>query len=252
MPLERIALISDVHGNLTAYRAVLADLTRRGITRVFNLGDVVGKGPRGAACTALTRERCEQTVRGNWEVMLADGREGLSEGMLWWREELSVQDRDWLLARPGVFDLHLSGRRIRLVHASPVDEFTRVPFHHSEQQWASMFAPTAFTGDVPRADVVAYGDIHDAYLEGRPDGTLLNAGSVGNPLDQPSASYVVLEGDPEGDADAPFSVQFVRVAYDVEAEIAVAERLGMPETDAYAIELRTAVYRGDHERFGLR
>jgi predicted phosphodiesterase len=46
MGLDRIALISDVHGNLTALEAVLADIASRGIERVFNLGDYVGKGPR--------------------------------------------------------------------------------------------------------------------------------------------------------------------------------------------------------------
>jgi predicted phosphodiesterase len=45
--LERIALISDVHGNLTALKAVLEDIDARGISRIFNLGDYVGKGPRG-------------------------------------------------------------------------------------------------------------------------------------------------------------------------------------------------------------
>lgn len=45
--LERIALISDVHGNLTALEAVLDDIDARGISRIFNLGDYVGKGPRG-------------------------------------------------------------------------------------------------------------------------------------------------------------------------------------------------------------
>jgi len=51
--LERIALISDVHGNLTALEAVLADIGRRGIGRIFNLGDYVGKGPRGQAVVDL-------------------------------------------------------------------------------------------------------------------------------------------------------------------------------------------------------
>ena len=45
--LDRIALISDVHGNLGALEAVLADIDARGIDRIFNLGDYVGKGPRG-------------------------------------------------------------------------------------------------------------------------------------------------------------------------------------------------------------
>ena len=52
--LERIALISDVHGNLTALQAVLADIDARGITRIFNLGDYVGKGPRGSEVTPRT------------------------------------------------------------------------------------------------------------------------------------------------------------------------------------------------------
>ena len=46
--LDRVAIISDVHGNVTALEAVLADIQARGITRVVNLGDVIGKGPRGS------------------------------------------------------------------------------------------------------------------------------------------------------------------------------------------------------------
>jgi len=62
---DRVAVLSDVHGNLTALEAVLADLDARGITRIVNLGDVVGKGPRGAACVRLVRERDLATVQGN-------------------------------------------------------------------------------------------------------------------------------------------------------------------------------------------
>lgn len=80
----------------------------------------------------------------------------------------------------------------------------------------------------------------------------MNVGSVGNPLDEPTPSYVILEGVAGGEADAPFGVQFVRVPYDVEAEIAVARQLGMPEAEAWAIELRTGIYRGRHEALGLR
>ncbi|WP_316249148.1 metallophosphoesterase family protein [Brachybacterium sp. Z12] len=198
MALERIALISDVHGNLTAYRAVLADIAARGITRVFNLGDVVGKGPRGAACTALTRERCAATVRGNWEVFIAGEGEPRSAAQDWWRAELSADDRAWLRQLPGSLDLHLSGRLLRLMHASPIDEFTRVHREHSEEQFAMMFAPTPFTGGGRAADVVIYGDIHDPFLRSGREGMLANVGSVGNQLDDPTPSYVILEGDPRG------------------------------------------------------
>ncbi len=272
MALERIALVSDVHGNLTAYEAVLADIAARGITRVINLGDVVGKGPRGSACTALTRERCEATVRGNWEVFIVGDGEIRGEAHAWWRAELTEEDKQWLFAVPGSVDLELSGRRVRLLHASPIDEFTRVHRDHSEEQFAMMFEPTPFTGDVPRADVVVYGDIHEPYLRSGTDGLLVNAGSVGNQLDDSMPSYVILEGSvgadgaagavagggsatdgPRGGAAAPFGVQFVRVPYDVEAEIAATRDLDMPpaETEAYAVELRTGVYRGRHEELGL-
>ncbi len=72
--LDRIAVISDVHGNVTALEAVLADIEARGITRVLNLGDVVGKGPRGSEAIKLTRETCEVTVRGNWDTFIAPRR----------------------------------------------------------------------------------------------------------------------------------------------------------------------------------
>ncbi|GAB3811728.1 hypothetical protein GCM10028820_03450 [Tessaracoccus terricola] len=77
MTLDRIALISDVHGNLTALEAVLADIAARGITRVLNLGDTAGKGPRGEAAVRRCREVCEVNVRGNWDDFLRLSRSGL-------------------------------------------------------------------------------------------------------------------------------------------------------------------------------
>ncbi|PJJ70520.1 protein phosphatase [Diaminobutyricimonas aerilata] len=233
-----IAVVSDIHGNLTALRAVLADIESRGITEIVDLGDIVGKGPRGSACVALARERCAVTVAGNWEAMLL--AEGLShEALLWWRDELTDADREWLAALPLVHDMELSGRTIRFLHASALSVFTRVFAQHSDEEFAAMFANTELTGPGPVPQVVCYGDIHNAYVRTMPGRMLLNAGSVGNPLDEPTASYLVLHGS---DGPGPFGVEFVRVPYDVEAEIAVAFELGMPDLDAYAAELRTARY----------
>ena len=64
-------------------------------------------------------------------------------------------------------------------------------------------------------------------------------------MDDPTPVYVVIEGV-VGSADAaPFSLQFVRVPYDVEAELTVATEMGMPELEAYAVELRHGIYRGE-------
>src|SRR5699024_11550500 len=117
---QRIALLSDIHGNLTALEAVLADIDARGIETIYNLGDVAGKGPRGSAAVALSRERCALTVRGNWDDFLpvANPTDDDNEARRWWHEELTADDRQWLRELALACDLVLSGRRSRLFHAS--------------------------------------------------------------------------------------------------------------------------------------
>ncbi|WP_433797149.1 hypothetical protein [Actinoplanes sp. CA-252034] len=63
-------------------------------------------------------------------------------------------------------------------------------------------------------------------------------------MNDPTPVYVIVEGRLGSGAPAPFSVQFVRVPYDAEAEIAVATRMGMPELDGFISEARHGVYRG--------
>jgi predicted phosphodiesterase len=250
--MERVAVISDLHGNVTAFAAVLEDLRRRGISTVYNLGDVAGKGPRGSECVRLSRLHCAVTVRGNWDDFLpSETPEWRDDAGWWWHRELTREDRAWLGSLPFSHDLFLGGRRIRLFHASAKSVYHRVHARHSDEDFEGMFAATELTGHGAAPDVVCYGDIHDAFIETKDGRTLVNAGSVGNPLDEPQASYVILEGEPDGGGSATFGVQFVRVPYDIEAEIAVAEELGMPELQAYAVELRTAVYRGRHAALGL-
>ncbi|WP_370639643.1 metallophosphoesterase [Allobranchiibius sp. GilTou73] len=113
----------------------------------------------------------------------------------------------------------------------------------SPVEFDGMFAATALTGSGPVPTVVGYGDIHDAYLSVRDGRTLFNVGSVGNALDEPIPSYAVLEGAVGSDVPGPFGLQFVRVPYDVEAEIQVAVDAGMPGLSFWATELRTGVYR---------
>ncbi|MFC4140368.1 MULTISPECIES: metallophosphoesterase family protein [unclassified Microbacterium] len=243
--MDRIALISDVHGNLGALEAVLDDIHARGIAQVINLGDTAGKGPRGEAAVQRCREACAVNVRGNWDDFLPGiADDDASEGLVWWRDELSAESRAWLKELPLSHDLLMSGRRIRLFHASAESPHVRVHFHHTPEQYAAMFENTVMTGDGPVPDVVGYADIHDAYIESFEGRTLFNVGSVGNPLDEPTPSYVILEGVVDAEDAAPFGIQFVRVPYDVEAEIAVAEQVRMPEREAWIVELRTARYRG--------
>jgi protein phosphatase len=252
----RIAVLSDVHGNLTAFDAVLADIDARGITQVINLGDVAGKGPRGSAAVARTRERCAVTVRGNWDDFLPVSADHEDASIRWWHDELTADDRSWLVNLPLSHDLvlrderqpdglELGGRRVRLFHASATSVYTKVHFHHTAEEFAAMFTSTELTGGGPEPTVVLYGDVHDAYVETDRGRTLVNVGSVGNPLDETTAAYVILEAVRE-----TFSIQIVRVPYDIEAELAVAEAAQMPAFDAWATELRAGVYRGQNTGLG--
>jgi predicted phosphodiesterase len=235
--IERIALISDIHGNLPALEAVLANIDRRGITRIMCLGDIAGKGPDGSKSVDICRIRCEVVIRGNWDEGLAK-RHTLLE---WYWEELGDERCDWLGQLPFHADFELGTMKVRLVHASPQSVHHRVHQTASIEDLQAMFNNTTETGECLEPDVVAYGDIHAAYVRCFQQHTLINVGSVGNPLDLTLACYAVLEAptDPAG----PISVSLVRLPYDIEQSIRDAEIVGMPHLKEYAGELRTARYR---------
>lgn len=246
--MDRIALISDVHGNLTALQAVLGDIGERGITRIINLGDFVGKGPRGQEVADICREVCEVNIRGNWEDFLPAVEPDFTDELpWWWRAELRQDQHEWLRTLPLSHDLLMSARAIRLFHASAHNVHTKVHTGHTQREFDAMFERTELTGGGPLPTMVGYGDIHDAYLKVREGRTLFNVGSVGNALDEPTPSYAILEGRVDSRDPGPFGLQFVRVPYDVEAEIQVAADLGMPGLSFWATELRTGVYRARQE-----
>lgn len=63
--MEKIAIISDVHSNITAFKAVVEDIAKRGITRIFCAGDLVLRGSSPAEVVDIAKEKCEIIVKGN-------------------------------------------------------------------------------------------------------------------------------------------------------------------------------------------
>jgi protein phosphatase len=243
--VDRIAIISDIHGNIPALETVLADIQARGIETIYCLGDLVGKGPQSALAVDICRARCEIVIRGNWDDFI--GSATGNPTLRWHQQQLGPERLDYLRQLPNTIDLTMSGRRIRLFHASQTSVHVRVLPGRSLEPLLAMFSNTPFTGyDLAEPDVVGYGDIHAAYLLSLPHGhrTLFNVGSVGNPLDEPTAAYAILEGLLNSDQKAPFTIQLVRLPYDIERAIDLAASLDMPALEPYAAELRTSVYRG--------
>ncbi|MEO2206239.1 metallophosphoesterase family protein [Paenibacillus pabuli] len=243
--MERIAIVSDIHGNMTAWEAVLRDIRSRGIERIFCLGDLVGKGPDPVQVVDRVRETCEYVIRGNWDELVAVNQD--NENFTWQAERLGAERLTYLKGLPFSHQFELSGRTIRLVHASPQSVYHRVqPWDEMEKRIAMFDAP-ADDPDFGEADIVGYGDVHNAYLQHFHGKMLFNAGSVGNPLDMTQASYCILEGESGSDRNKALNLQFVRVPYDIEREVLAAQQANVPSLDFYIREIRTGIYRGLQE-----
>ncbi|WP_232696817.1 metallophosphoesterase family protein [Brevibacillus daliensis] len=241
--MERIAVISDIHGNIPALESVLQDISSKGIKTIYCLGDLPGKGPNSAEVVDLIRKKCEVIVQGNWDDFIGNPTE--VEMIRWHQEQLGKERIYFLKNLPFSFDFWISGKLIRLFHASAESVYKRVRAHSPLEERLAMFVHTEMTGTAERnPDVVMYGDIHHAFIQQLSKYTLCNVGSVGNPLDITQASYAIIEGERNSKVPSSFSMTLVRVPYDIDYALQLAKEAQMPEYDAYEKELRTARYRG--------
>ena len=238
--MERIAVISDIHGNMPALEAVLADIKNRNIERIFCLGDLAGKGPSAAEAVDKIRESCAVVIKGNWDYYLTE-LEG-NEILMWHQKKLGIERLTYLEGLPIYKEFYLSGKLFRLCHASPNDLFHRVYLSTEQSKRMKLFDATP-TLNV-KADVVGYGDIHGAHIDNFNGKTIFNVGSVGNPLDMTQASYGIIEGYLDDKDERTLTISIVRVPYDIELAVDHANSTDMPEKQEYINELRTAVYRG--------
>jgi protein phosphatase len=238
--MERIAVISDIHGNMPALEAVLDDIKNRDIKRIFCLGDLAGKGPSSEETVDTIRKHCEIVIKGNWDYYLS---EQSSRDVLTWHQKRLGNDRlKYMKELPIYKEFYVSGKLLRLCHASPNDLFHRVYLFTEQTKRMKLFEPTP-TLNV-EADVVGYGDIHGAHIDHFQGKTIFNVGSVGNPLDITQASYGIIEGKLNDKKKSPFSITIVRVPYDIDLAIKQAECTDMPEKQDYINELKTGIYRG--------
>ena len=242
----KLALIADIHGNLSALDAVMDDISKRRVDKIICLGDIVGKGPDTKETIDICRDKCDVITIGNWEDgtyysrnELKNGNtKGITERLRWLIDDIGEERMEYLGALPHFTELELSGKLVRMFHAHP-HNFNRYFSDSPVEQRLELFeAPEGSSVDV-KSDVAIYADIHTAYMQTLKRKTLLNVGSVGNPLDMAMASYVILNGN---ETTQSFDVQFIRVEYDIERTIAEAKRRNIPDLDGYITELREAKY----------
>lgn len=213
----RIAVVSDIHGNLPALEAVLEDLESQAADEVWCGGDLAWGGPWASECVARVREAGWPTVRGNTDVWVTgDPQTVQSEEdrvhvkKMAEAHGLSQDDARWLINLPIG---HSGPGSLLLVHATPQSPFVG-PMPDAP---AGEFEP--FEG---QAALIVYGHVHRAFVRRLSDGTIVsNAGSVGFPMDADSACYLLIDSKgPE------WTLQHRRVFFDRERVLAEGRRLG--------------------------
>lgn len=238
--MERIAIISDIHGNMPALEAVLEDIGSKGINIIYCLGDLAGKGPSSAEAVDMIRQHCKVVVKGNWDHYMTEV-EG-NKAVKWHQKKLGEERLKYMKELPIFHEFYMSGKLVRLCHADPNNLFHRVYLSTTETERLELFKATP-TLNI-EADVVGYGDIHGAHVDNFEGKTIFNVGSVGNPLEITQASYGIIEGNLNDKANTSLTIALVRVPYDIELAVKQAKSTDMPDKNEYIKELRTAVYRG--------
>ena len=100
--MDRIAIISDVHGNITALKEVFKDIESRGISKVYCLGDSVIKCANPDLVIDLLKEKCEVMIKGNCDEVIC--RPGIPYGKFWSRDKIGDERADYIYNLPVVHD----------------------------------------------------------------------------------------------------------------------------------------------------
>jgi diadenosine tetraphosphatase ApaH/serine/threonine PP2A family protein phosphatase len=231
----RIALLSDVHGNLPAFRAVLADVDGQAPDEVWCLGDLVGYGAQPDGCVELARDRCDLSLAGNHdlvvtgEIPITDFSSSAAAAARWTQETIGEETMAFLKGlAPADAD-----REPALYHASPRDPV----WEYVLSTWQADECI-----DLMDARVGAVGHSHVALWFRRDDSGkmsgatadagsehdlsagrwLVNPGGVGQPRDgDPRAAWLLLD-------TGEWTATWRRVEYPIEEAARAIEEAGLP------------------------
>jgi predicted phosphodiesterase len=245
----RALVVSDLHANAGALRAVLARVRRKKFDTVICLGDFVGYGaqPNQVLDQMRTIRSRKLYIRGNHDrvcsgISDADGfNHAARASALWTRDHLSAPNRRFLRDLP-VGPLMHGG--VMLCHGSPYDEDEYVfNLHHASQVLGLFPAPIILFGHTHLPAVFSvdaservegFAVRHETTIRLDPGRRyLINPGSVGQPRDRnPDAACVLLDTERR-------SVQFFRVEYDIDRAQESIRKVGLPEVLASRLQFGT-------------
>lgn len=237
--MTTLTIFGDIHANIHALDAALADMNARQLTNLYCLGDLVGYGVFPNEVVARIRGRAVPTLMGNYDQGVGNDSadcgcaytnpiaEALGKRSIAWSNAHTTPDNKiYLRQLPAQIPLPLGKLKVMLVHGSPrkVNEYLFADRPESSLERLL---------DMTEADVLVCGHTHLPYHRILASGRhVINAGSVGKPKDgDPRACYVNLTVEAK-----ELTVEFVRVAYDVDAAAKAILTTTMPHE--YAEMLR--------------
>ena len=249
---HRIAIFSDIHGDTTALKAVIADARALGATEYWLLGDILLPGPgREDLFELLDAIPITAAVRGNWDdcvLEALDGEYGLEDPQeiqllrltQYLMEGLDPKRIDWLRSLPLVEKKEVNGIRFSLTHNLP------------KKNYGGDLRPANATENFDQllddqTDMAIYGHVHKQILRyGSQGQQILNPGTIGmpyfdwEPIQNHRAQYALIDVEEDGVTN----LQFRKVAYDYEGELQDAKDKGLPFIEMYEELRREDNYRG--------
>ena len=250
--MTKIAVLSDIHGNITALEAVLADAQKARVDEYWLLGDILMPGTgRKNILRILDTLPITLRVLGNWEESLwrachrqldesRPSHRYLLRQCQYIMEELSVEEIEELQDYPLQVHRQFGDLKLGISHHLPDKNWGRELIHLGKQEDFDRLVTN------PDCDIAIYGHIHQQFLRYGSGGQLiLNPGSIGQPFflsehlrKDLRAQYMILEFDEKGLKD----IDFRRVDYDIEAELQLAKELQLPYYQVYYESLVNGVH----------
>ena len=229
--MNRVAVVTDIHGNLPALEASLEAIDETGVDAVYCGGDLVGYGPHPNEVCRLIEERAIPTIYGNYDYAIGrdledcgcayvtqHDRELGQQSVNWTLAHADQRSKDFMSALPFDLRFDLGERRVRLVHGSP----RKVNEYLFEDKPARTFERIAAGAD---CDVLVFGHTHKPWMDEYGGVLFVNCGSVGKPKDgDPRAAFALLELDDAGQVRASIE----RVPYDAAAVARYVAAAGLP------------------------
>jgi putative phosphoesterase len=236
----KIAFISDIHGNAIALEAVLEDIEKQEIDKIYVLGDICYRGPEPKRSLDLVRSLHTEVIKGNADEWVVRGvREGevpekalelMNTERQWIVEQLEPSDIDYLNSLPTQLNLRFEDVGISAFHATPASLFDVVLPNSDDNQIQSSLMHS------PEAQVYVYAHIHKPYIRYLNGKVIMNIGSVGLPFDGlAKASYGLVEIE-----DGHLKTSIRRVSYELERVVALYHEVNYPNAEMMSKVIRTA------------